>query len=97
MGLLASGRELLDDTDSRVAYYSSAFLLKVWIFIDLVLEIDRTLNSIFCNNCPLLQRMMTEKPEKYQHMLQNLVVKAQQVPLFFDDLREALVLLLVKW
>ena len=23
------GRELLDDTDSRVAYYSSAFLLKV--------------------------------------------------------------------
>jgi len=26
---------------------------------------------------------MTEKPEKYQHMLQNLVVKAQQVPLFF--------------
>ncbi|XP_061362748.1 uncharacterized protein LOC133306443 [Gastrolobium bilobum] len=44
-------RQLLDDTDSRVAYYSSAFLLK---------------------------RMMTEKPEKYQHMLQNLVVKAQQ-------------------
>ncbi|KAH1156634.1 hypothetical protein GLYMA_18G288500v4 [Glycine max] len=44
-------RELLDDTDSRVAYYSSAFLLK---------------------------RMMTENPEKYQHMLQNLVVKAQQ-------------------
>lgn len=44
-------RELLDDTDSRVAYYSSAFLLK---------------------------RMMTEKPEKYQHMLQNLVFKAQQ-------------------
>ncbi|KAL4386737.1 hypothetical protein GQ457_09G029380 [Hibiscus cannabinus] len=44
-------RELLDDTDSRVAYYSSAFLLK---------------------------RMMTEKPEKYQHMLQKLVYKAQQ-------------------
>ncbi|KAL6123737.1 hypothetical protein ACLB2K_076255 [Fragaria x ananassa] len=44
-------RGLLDDTDSRVAYYSSAFLLK---------------------------RMMTEKPEKYQHMLQNLVVRAQQ-------------------
>ncbi|GAV76082.1 hypothetical protein CFOL_v3_19557 [Cephalotus follicularis] len=44
-------RELLDDTDSRVAYYSSAFLLK---------------------------RMMTEKPEKYQQMLQNLVYKAQQ-------------------
>ncbi|KAK7295703.1 hypothetical protein RJT34_18614 [Clitoria ternatea] len=44
-------RELLDDTDSRVAYYSSAFLLK---------------------------RMMTEKPERYQNMLQNLVVKAQQ-------------------
>ncbi|KAL5569128.1 hypothetical protein UlMin_025703 [Ulmus minor] len=44
-------REFLDDTDSRVAYYSSAFLLK---------------------------RMMTEKPEKYQHMLQNLVVRAQQ-------------------
>ncbi|KAK2359854.1 hypothetical protein QL285_085184 [Trifolium repens] len=44
-------RELLDDTDSRVAYYSSAFLLK---------------------------RMMTEQPEKYQNMLQNLVVKAQQ-------------------
>ncbi|KAE8670729.1 hypothetical protein F3Y22_tig00112114pilonHSYRG00215 [Hibiscus syriacus] len=44
-------RELLDDTDSRVAYYSSSFLLK---------------------------RMMTEKPEKYQHMLQKLVYKAQQ-------------------
>ncbi|KAK4754581.1 hypothetical protein SAY87_002685 [Trapa incisa] len=44
-------RELLDDRDSRVAYYSSAFLLK---------------------------RMMMEKPEKYQHMLQNLVFKAQQ-------------------
>ncbi|MBA0671019.1 hypothetical protein Goklo_024795, partial [Gossypium klotzschianum] len=43
-------RELLDDTDSRVAYYSSAFLLK---------------------------RMMTEKPEKYQHMLQKLIYKAQ--------------------
>ncbi|KAL3032532.1 hypothetical protein AAZX31_02G088600 [Glycine max] len=54
-------RELLDDTDSRVAYYSSAFLLK---------------------------RMMTEKPEKYQHMLQNLVVKAQQGKLpLFDWLR----------
>ena len=25
------------------------------------------------------QRMMTEKPEKYQYMLQNLVIKAQQV------------------
>lgn len=25
--------------------------------------------------------MMTEKPEKYQHMLQNLVVRAQQVNL----------------
>eukprot|EP00268_Persea_americana_P027875 TRINITY_DN2712_c0_g2_i6.p1 TRINITY_DN2712_c0_g2~~TRINITY_DN2712_c0_g2_i6.p1 ORF type:complete len:1123 (+),score=236.12 TRINITY_DN2712_c0_g2_i6:618-3986(+) len=44
-------RELLDDTDSRVAYYSSAFLLK---------------------------RMMTEEPEKYQRMLQNLIFKAQQ-------------------
>ncbi|KAK7343283.1 hypothetical protein VNO77_11913 [Canavalia gladiata] len=44
-------RELLNDIDSRVAYYSSAFLLK---------------------------RMMTENPEKYQHMLQNLLVKAQQ-------------------
>ncbi|KAM7270394.1 hypothetical protein ACFE04_029608 [Oxalis oulophora] len=44
-------RGLLEDTDSRVAYYSSAFLLK---------------------------RMMTEKPEKYQQMLQNLVFKAQQ-------------------
>ncbi|XP_041024078.1 uncharacterized protein LOC121264836 [Juglans microcarpa x Juglans regia] len=44
-------RELLDDTDSRVAYYSSAFLLK---------------------------QMMTEKPEEYQHMLQSLVVRAQQ-------------------
>ncbi|XP_028778105.1 uncharacterized protein LOC114734633 isoform X3 [Neltuma alba] len=49
--ILLSCRELLDDTDSRVAYYTSAFLLK---------------------------RMMTEKPEKYQHMLQNLVVRAQQ-------------------
>ncbi|WJX89300.1 hypothetical protein P8452_71309 [Trifolium repens] len=26
----------------------------------------------------LLKRMMTEKPEKYQNMLQNLVVKAKQ-------------------
>ncbi|KAL2602768.1 hypothetical protein AAZX31_10G274800 [Glycine max] len=43
--------ELLNDRDSRVAYYSSAFLLK---------------------------RMMTESPEKYQHMLQNLLFKAQQ-------------------
>ncbi|KAI9083405.1 hypothetical protein K1719_034619 [Acacia pycnantha] len=51
VGLEQFFRELLDDTDSRVAYYSSAFLLK---------------------------RMMTEKPEKYQHMLQNLVVRAQQ-------------------
>ncbi|GFY82195.1 hypothetical protein Acr_02g0004350 [Actinidia rufa] len=45
-------RELLDDTDSRVAYYSSTFLLK---------------------------RMMTEEPEKYQRMLQNLVFRAQQI------------------
>lgn len=44
-------RGLLDDTDSRVAYYSSAFLLK---------------------------RMMTEQPERYQRMLQSLIVKAQQ-------------------
>ncbi|XP_041000434.1 uncharacterized protein LOC121246368 [Juglans microcarpa x Juglans regia] len=44
-------RELLDDTDSRVAYYSSTFLLK---------------------------QMMTEKPEDYQHILQSLVVRAQQ-------------------
>ncbi|KAF6169427.1 hypothetical protein GIB67_021430 [Kingdonia uniflora] len=44
-------RELLDDTDSRVAFYSSAFLLK---------------------------RMMTEEPEKYQRMLQNLIFRAQQ-------------------
>lgn len=44
-------RELLDDTDSRVAYYSSTFLLK---------------------------RMMTEEPENYQRMLQNLVHRAQQ-------------------
>ncbi|XP_057511378.1 uncharacterized protein LOC130793593 isoform X2 [Actinidia eriantha] len=45
-------RELLDDTDSRVAYYSSTFLLK---------------------------RMMTDEPEKYQRMLQNLVFRAQQI------------------
>ncbi|KAE9615671.1 hypothetical protein Lalb_Chr04g0257821 [Lupinus albus] len=51
VGLEQFFRELLDDTDSRVAYCSSAFLLK---------------------------RMMTEKPEKYQQLLQNLVVKAQQ-------------------
>ncbi|OAY72185.1 hypothetical protein ACMD2_02291 [Ananas comosus] len=44
-------RGLLDDTDSRVAYYSAAFLLK---------------------------RMMTEEPENYQRMLQNLISKAQQ-------------------
>jgi len=34
MNVFASCRELLDDTDSRVAYYSSAFLLKAWILID---------------------------------------------------------------
>ncbi|KAI4351056.1 hypothetical protein L6164_005443 [Bauhinia variegata] len=51
VGLERFFRELLDDDDSRVAYYSSAFLLK---------------------------RMMTEKPEKYQYMLQNLLVRAQQ-------------------
>ncbi|GAB2222792.1 hypothetical protein Droror1_Dr00016919 [Drosera rotundifolia] len=44
-------RQLLDDTDSRVAFYSSAFLLK---------------------------RMMTEDFDRYQHLLQNLVFKAQQ-------------------
>ncbi|KAM2202447.1 hypothetical protein ACFX1R_002158 [Malus domestica] len=58
-------RELLDDTDSRVAYYSSAFLLKA-----------RTLFLLFPQTN--YSRMMTEKPEKYQHMLQNLVVRAQQ-------------------
>ncbi|GMH07937.1 hypothetical protein Nepgr_009777 [Nepenthes gracilis] len=44
-------RQLLDDTDSRVAYISSAFLLK---------------------------RMMTEDFSQYQHLLQNLVLRAQQ-------------------
>ncbi|XP_078429132.1 uncharacterized protein LOC144701249 [Wolffia australiana] len=44
-------RELLDDTDSRVAYYAAAFLLK---------------------------RMMMKEPDKYQRMLQNLIIKAQQ-------------------
>ncbi|XP_073016969.1 uncharacterized protein [Primulina eburnea] len=44
-------RVLLDDTDARVAYYSSTFLLK---------------------------RMMTEEPESYQHLLQSLVLRAQQ-------------------
>ena len=29
MGPMVFGRELLDDTDSRVAYFSSTFLLKV--------------------------------------------------------------------
>ncbi|KAL3675299.1 hypothetical protein R1sor_025247 [Riccia sorocarpa] len=46
-----SRRSLLDDMDSRVAYYTSAFLL---------------------------ERMMTEEPEKYQRMLHNLVFKVQQ-------------------
>lgn len=81
---LAFCRVLLDDTDSRVAYYSSAFLLKAWILIDFwCWKCVRSIYIIFCNNFSLLQRMMTEKPEKYQHMLQNLVVKAQQVPLYF--------------
>ncbi|KAG6665759.1 hypothetical protein CIPAW_02G182400 [Carya illinoinensis] len=44
-------RGLLDDTDSRVAYYSSTFLLK---------------------------QIMTENPEDYQHILQSLIVRAQQ-------------------
>lgn len=44
-------RGLLDDSDARIAYYTSAFLLK---------------------------RMMREEPEAYQHMLHNLVFKAQQ-------------------
>ncbi|KAH0979762.1 hypothetical protein GBA52_006939 [Prunus armeniaca] len=61
-------RELLDDTDSRVAYYSSAFLLKArMLFLP-------SSNKLQCTE----YRMMTEKPEKYQHMLQNLVVRAQQ-------------------
>ncbi|KAJ4830406.1 hypothetical protein Tsubulata_018082 [Turnera subulata] len=54
-------RELLDDTDSRVAYYSSAFLLKARLLF-----------------FSLQMRMMTEKPDEYKHMLQNLVFKAQQ-------------------
>ncbi|KAG7030721.1 hypothetical protein SDJN02_04758, partial [Cucurbita argyrosperma subsp. argyrosperma] len=65
--LLGFCRELLDDTDSRVAYYSSAFLLKARKFLS-----TAKMNFFY------FQRMMTEKPEKYQYMLQNLVIKAQQ-------------------
>lgn len=71
-------RGLLDDMDSRVAYYSAAFLLKVWrklcidklfvVWINFKIKIE-------------LQRMMTEEPEKYQRMLQSLIFKAQQVGL----------------
>ena len=49
-------RGLLDDSDARIAYYTSAFLLK---------------------------RMMREEPDAYQHMLHNLVFKAQQVSASF--------------
>ncbi|MBA0780784.1 hypothetical protein Gotri_004843 [Gossypium trilobum] len=97
-------RELLDDTDSRVAYYSSAFLLKVRKLLSCIFLYLSPLPlpfyfSFFCSPfislrspspcgyaLPLshssmgtLQRMMTEKPEKYQHMLQKLIYKAQQV------------------
>lgn len=40
----------------------------------------------------ILQRMMTEKPEKYQHMLQNLVVRAQQVQLLTNRLENPIVI-----
>ncbi|CAL0308297.1 unnamed protein product [Lupinus luteus] len=80
VGLEQFFRELLDDTDSRVAYCSSAFLLKVCILIDLWCwkNMFISLNTIICIDFSSLQRMMTEKPEKYQELLQNLVVKAQQ-------------------
>lgn len=35
--------------------------------------------ALNCSSMGTSQRMMTEKPEKYQHMLQKLVFKAQQV------------------
>ncbi|WZZ29435.1 hypothetical protein YC2023_012836 [Brassica napus] len=87
-------RELLDDTDSRVAYYSSAFLLKARKFLKLTILILKDIHttkekpSFQKKNCSsfahwlkfgLFQRMMTEEPENYQNMLQKLVFKAQQV------------------
>jgi len=76
---LYPGRRLLDDTDSRVAYYSSAFLLKVWYFISFKFFSHQLFLSIFTGSSLLSQRMMTDQPENYQRMLQNLIVKAQQV------------------
>lgn len=41
------GRELLDDTDSRVAYYSSAFLLKARMLCICFLTKDYLLSMWF--------------------------------------------------
>ncbi|KAL1204790.1 hypothetical protein V5N11_017399 [Cardamine amara subsp. amara] len=81
-------RELLDDTDSRVAYYSSAFLLKARRFLEFITLILKDIHwnkykfpNLFLAHrlkFGLFQRMMTEEPEKYQNMLQKLVFKAQQ-------------------
>lgn len=53
------GRELLDDTDSRVAYYSSAFLLKARLFSISI----STLYSIQCQFCNLLIHPITDTAE----------------------------------
>ncbi|KAM7492061.1 hypothetical protein LguiA_034982 [Lonicera macranthoides] len=75
-------RALLDDTDSRVAYYSSTFLLKASIFVffpyNLVMKLLFDMAAQTDMMIGILQRMMTEEPERYQRMLSSLVAKAQQ-------------------
>ncbi|KAM3355404.1 hypothetical protein ACQJBY_025901 [Aegilops geniculata] len=70
-------RGLLDDTDSRVAYYSAAFLLKVCL--PAVVDCSLTfLLHLALIKFLVVQRMMTEEPDVYQRMLQSLISKAQQ-------------------
>lgn len=83
--MLGMVRTLLDDTDSRVAYYSSAFLLKVYLLLwvlyyCLCMVCSFCLIAFLASYLPVnMQRLMTEDTDKYQHLLQNLILKAQQV------------------
>lgn len=70
-------RELLDDTDSRVAYFSSTFLLKVSFFPPSIKWINTLV--ILSIQIIILQRMMTEEADNYQRGLSSLVSRAQQV------------------
>ncbi|MQL74033.1 hypothetical protein Taro_006369, partial [Colocasia esculenta] len=65
-------RRLLEDMDSRVAYYSSVFLLKAC-------PIFPQLHFFLC----IPVKMMTEELDKYQRMLQSLIAKAQQLRIVY--------------